>query len=356
MKYMLTIPSVFAAALLTTPTVLAQAPSPDPASPLKLDVSEPRSPNRFGLSYRMGFNVPVSFKHLGGYPALSMPRYTPDGDRYNYDNGYALVDSTGNAMGYTRYWGYDRASQASGDTTVTMQRSSSLAKASSNDHYDVPMSGFELTYNRELIHKKSWRGGLEGAFGYTYMSVHDAEKRSSSVTRVNDNYSLGGTEMPSAPYTGPKSTPGPVIVASPSRTTTEIEKGASITGHRDFSADLFGFRVGPYVDIPLSKSITLNLSGGFALVYVNSDFSYYETVTIAGVGSVERQASGSADDWLPGWYVAGNLSLALSESWSVFAGAQFEDVGHYTHNLKGKQATLDLSRCIFVTVGVSYSF
>jgi formylglycine-generating enzyme len=43
--------------------------------------------------------------------AQGTPRYTLDGDLYNYDDGYVLVDSTGNAGGYTRYWGYDNASQ-----------------------------------------------------------------------------------------------------------------------------------------------------------------------------------------------------------------------------------------------------
>jgi hypothetical protein len=50
------------------------------------------------------------------------------------------------------------------------------------------------------------------------------------------------------------------------------------------------------------------------------------------------------------------LSWALSDSWALAAGAQFEDVGQYTQNLNGKQATLDLSKSIFVTFGVSYSF
>jgi hypothetical protein len=359
MKHISAIQSVFALALLASPQALAQAPFPDTESPLNFEVPQPRSPNRFGLSYRMGLNIPLTFKHIGGYPALSVPRYTPDGDLYNYDNGYVLTDSSGNAMGYSRYWGYDGASQVSADTTVLMQRSSSVARASSNDHDDVPMSGFELTYNRELIHKKAWRGGLEGAFGYTYMSVHDAGTQSANVTRVNDTYSFpqgNGTVVPPAPYTGSKSLPGPVVVASPSRTTTEVAQGASITGQRNFSAGLFGFRFGPYVEIPISKSITFSLSGGFALVYVNSEFSYDETVTIPGVGSVEHHASGSGSDWLPGAYAAGNISVALSESWSLFAGAQFEDVGHYTQTLKGQQATLDLSRSIYVTVGVSYSF
>jgi hypothetical protein len=359
MKPIPAIQSVFAVVLLAALPALAQAPSPDTERPLNLEVPQPRSPNRFGLSYRMGLNIPLTFKHIGGYPALSMPRYTPDGDLYNYDNGYVLTDSSGNAMGYSRYWGYDSASQVSSDSTIVMQRSSSATTVRSGEHDDVPMSGFELTYNREFIHKKAWRGGLEGAFGYTYMSVHDAGKQSTSVTRVNDTYTFPqgtGTVVPPAPYTGHKSSPGPVVITSPSSATTQVEQGATITGQRDFSAGLYGFRVGPYVEIPLSKSITFSLSGGFALVFVNSEFSYDETVTIPGVGSVEHRASGSDSDWLPGFYVAGNLSVALSESWALFAGAQFEDVGQYTQTLKGQQAILDLRRSIYVTVGVTYSF
>ena len=122
MKYIRVIQSVLTVVLLATPPVLAQSPPPDEVSSLKLDLPPAPSPDRIGLSYRMGFNAPVSFKTpvsikgFGGNPAPSAPRYTPDGDRYNYDNGYVLVDSTGNAMGYTRYWGYDSASQVSGNT------------------------------------------------------------------------------------------------------------------------------------------------------------------------------------------------------------------------------------------------
>lgn len=358
MKYIRTIQSVLSVALLAAPSVLAQSSPPDDTLSIKLDIPPAPSPNRIGLSYRMGFNAPVSFSHLGGFPAQSVPRYTPDGDRYNYDNGYVLRDSSGNAMGYTRYWGYDSASQVSGNS-ILMQSSSSAATASSNDHYDNPMSGFELTYNRELIHKKSWRGGLEGAFGYSYMSVHDSGTQSANVTRVNDNYAFQGspTEIPPAPYAGGYSRPGPVIGASPtSRTTDVLQNAATITGSRDFSANLFSFRFGPYVEIPLSKSIAFTLSGGFALMCVNSEFSYDETVTIPDVGSVEHRASGSNTGWRPGGYVAGALSVALSDAWAVVGGAQFESLGQYTQNLNGEQATLDLSKSIFVTLGLSYSF
>jgi len=259
MKPIPAIKSVLSVALLATPGALAQSTSPDTPPSLNLDPPQSQLPNRFGLSYRMGFNAPVSFSKLGGYPALSLARYTPDGDRYNYDNGYVLVDASGNAMGYTRYWGYDNASQVSGNSSIVMQRSSSAPTSSSNDHYDTPMSGFELTYNRELIHRESWRGGLEGAFGYTYMHVHDAGTQSANVTRVDDTYAFPpGAVVPPAGYTGHKSSPpnNTVLGGSPVRSsTTDVPQGASITGQRDFSADLFGFRFGPYVEIPLSRSI-----------------------------------------------------------------------------------------------------
>jgi hypothetical protein len=360
MKHIPAIKSVLSVVLLATPPAFAQSSSPDAGSSLKLDLPKAESANRFGLNYRMGFNAPVSFKNLGGFPALSVPRYTPDGDRYNYDNGYALPDGRVGNTEFTRYWGYDNASQVSGNNAIVMQRSSSSATASSDNHYDNPMSGLELTYNRELIHNESWRGGLEGAFGYTYMHVHDSESQSASVTRVNDTYAYSqnnGVPIPPPGYTGRKSSAGPTVSSSPSSSTTDVQQdAASITGSRDFSADLFNFRVGPYVEIPLSKSIAFTLSGGFALVYVNSKFSFDETVAIAGVGSVEHHASGSGNGLLPGAYVAGNFSVALSDSWAFVAGAQFESVGQYTQTLSGKQATLDLSKSIFVTVGLTYSF
>jgi hypothetical protein len=360
MKHISDAKSVLCAVLFAASPALAQSPSTNEVSSLKLDLPRAPSRNRFGLSYSMGFNAPVSFKNLGGYSALSVPRLTLDGNLYNYDNGFVLPDSGTANSGQTVYWGYDSASQVSGNT-ITMQRSSSEAIASSNDHFDNPMSGVEITYNRELIRKKSWRGGLEGAFGYNYMSIHDGSVQSANVTRVNDVFAFPAVpppQVPTAPYIGRLDQPlQQALDYNPiSSTTTEILQGASIAGQRDFSANLFSLRLGPYFEIPLSKSINFTLSGGFALMYVDSEFSYNETVTIPGLKPLPQQASGSATGWLPGGYVAGAFSLALSDAWAFVAGAQFESVGQYTQTLNGKQATLDLSKSIFVTLGLSYSF
>lgn len=351
---------MFPLAVLATLPSLAQSPSEDAASALNLNLDPPAapSPNRFSLSYRMGFNAPVSFRDVAPIPAPSVAQDTLDGSLYNYNNGYVLTDSSGNAMGYTRYWGYDNASQVSGNGTVVMQKSLSVETASVSDPSDNPMSGVELTYDRELISEASWRGGLEGAFGYTYMSVHDDPMESASVTSVNDVYSFpngGATVLPPPGYTGRKSMPGPVRIASPSSSTIVVAQDASISGQQDFSAGLFDFRFGPYVEVPISKSIAVTLGGGLALVYVSSDFSFNQTVTQGGA-SASYTGSGSHSEWLAGGYVAANLSLALSERWALVAGAQFQDVGHYNQTVNGKEATLDLSKTIFATIGLSYSF
>jgi len=90
---------------------------------------------------------------------------------------------------------------------------------------------------------------------------------------------------------------------------------------------------------------------------VNSEFSYDEVITVPGAGNLlQHEASGSATGWLPGGYVAGTFSVALSDAWAFVAGAQLESVGQYTQTLNGEQAVLDLRKLIFVTLGLSYSF
>jgi hypothetical protein len=361
MKNLPAIQLALAVASLAPLPVLAQSPTVENPPSLNLDAPRSPSPHRFGLGYRVGLNVPLSFKGLGSFPALSASSLsTPDGDPYNYDNGYVYPDSSQSTES-TWYYGYVNADQRLGDTTFLVQRSVSVATADFAEHHDKPMSGFELTYNRELIRKKTWRGGLEGAFGFTHMSVHDGATQSATVARLYDTYSIASADptdvLPLAPYRGDRNGPGALISTSPSSSTPFlVEEGAVVTGQREFSAGIFGIRLGPYVEIPLSKSIAFNLSGGFAAVYVNSEFRYKETATVFGAGSTAHLGSGWNNGWLAGAYVAGNFSVALSDSWAVAAGAQFVDAGRYSHGVNGKEATLDFSRSIFVTLGFTYSF
>src|SRR6266498_3609580 len=63
--------------------------------------------NRVSLSLRLGLGISARFKGIGGSLQASAPaangRRTPDGDRYNYDNGYVLTDLSGNVGNQTWY-------------------------------------------------------------------------------------------------------------------------------------------------------------------------------------------------------------------------------------------------------------
>src|ERR1051326_6401521 len=170
MKPAITSRSLVMASVLATSVAVAQTNAQGTLSPVKVDEAPPVSKNRFGLSYRMGFNISARFRNLGGYAALSNPGPTPTGapskSLWNYDNGYNLNDAPGTPPGMTWYWGYVNTSQVPGDGFLYLSKSSSAPDLVSDSKSDDPQHGFEFTYNRELgkIGRAHW--GLEGAFNF----------------------------------------------------------------------------------------------------------------------------------------------------------------------------------------------
>lgn len=330
-------------------------------TPVVLDPPKAESPNHVGFSYRTAFNVGVDFKHVGTFTPPGALRQTIAGDAFNYDDGYVLTDSSGNTLGFTRYWGYDNASQLPGDGTLLMHSSSSSGTSTSSRD-DGPQPGFELTFNRELGRKGNRSWGLEAAFNYMNVCVRDSRPQLVGVSQRTDVYPLptvpgGGFVVPApAPhYQGPDAADegDTVIGATPVSSSTGTVP-AIVTGSRSFDADVFGFRLGPYVDLPLNDKWSVNLSGGLALAEVNSDFSFTENISLAGVPT--SSGTGSHNDLKIGYYVSGSVSYQFSKNWNAFGGVQFQDLGKYSHQVNGREAVLDLSKSVFVSVGVGFSF
>ncbi len=336
-----------------------------------LDASPAEKLNRIGVSYRMGLNITVDFKKLGGLAPLADPG--PDtGSTYNrnYDNGsYNRVDSSGNAGGMTWYWGYENPNQLQGNAIV-MESSSSPNNGVSKNRQDDPQHGFEITYDRQLYRYESLRFGAEAGLGYTTISVGDSRTVTTTVNRITDTFSIPeGVIVPVAPYHGTYEGPGALLSSSldpGDRTRTILSHDAIITGRRDLDADVFTLRIGPYLEFPIWKRLSFGLSGGLTLAVGDTHFSYRETVTIADTGRVgpARSSSGSQTDFLVGGYVGGNLSYALTSELSIFAGAQYQAAGRSINDTRlrngdpftKKQSILDLGESLIVSVGASYSF
>ena len=352
--------------------VLAAQAADDTSSGLQLEPPA-ENLNHFAVGYRMGFNIPVRFSGVGlfsapGHSVLGAGNQpgnpgpaTGANSNRTYEDGYNQVDSTGNAFGLTSYWGYDHASQVQNNSVIMHSSTSSGVTTGAQD--DDALPGGELSYSRQFLSKAHWRGGLEAAVGYTRLDLNDQQTLSGSASTISDAFALppvpgGGLVVPPPPpYQGPyalSQNGNPLLNASPTRSTSLT--ATTITGQRRFEADLYGLRLGPYIEFPISRRVSLQLSGGFALSYITSDFKYTESTLLPGLVTLSSAGSSSHSDWLPGGYVAGTFSVALSDRWGVFANAQFQDLGQYTHNLNGRQAVMDLRNAIFASFGVSYSF
>jgi hypothetical protein len=332
------------------------------------DVVYQDATNRVSLSLRFGLNINAKFKGIGGSlnPFLyhGNNRKTPDGAAYNYDNGYVLTDVSGNAGNQTWNWGYDNASQVNaGNHTIAFDRTTAAANGNSSASADnnAATPGFELAYDRQLGVKPDWhnlRYGIEAAFNYQPISINNNSTFGATATKQTDTYGYTtGTTPPSNPYQGSYNGPGFVINVPPSSSTTTIPN-ATVSTHDDFDANLWVFRLGPYLEFPFGKKeqFTLSLSAGVALGLLYANESWQQTISIPGNASITTHGGGNDFDVLWGGYASLNADYRINEKWGVIGGVQFQDLGKYNHSFDGRKVSLDLSQSVFFLAGVSYSF
>ena len=317
--------------------------------------------NRLTLSARLGFNLSARFR--GSATSLTPPaRTTPHGDSYNYDDGYVLTDISGNAGGQTWYVGYDNsASQVSGNN-ILMSRSTPGGSFSSPSFGDDPIPGLELTYNGRLGALNGMNYGVEAAGNFMNISLHNRSTFSGSVSRVTDAYPFTpGTTPPGAtpgnPYQGSYEGPGFLLGDTPvSSSTALVPGGITVSGSRKIDADLWGFRLGPYLDFPLADNVNIWVSGGLAAGLITADASWSDIITVPGSGGVNSSGSGHNDALVWGYFLAANASWDLSDHWSAVLSVQYQDLGNYRHNFGGRTVELDLSNSFFLTIGFSRKF
>ena len=322
--------------------------------------------NRLSFSSRFGFNISARFKNisLATPPSARTTPPTPDypnGVPYNYDDGYVggvggvPTDKSGNYGGQTWYWGYDNASQISGNT-ILMSRTTASASGSSQSIEGDPQLGCELTYDRLLGVWGDARYGLEVAANYMNISMHGSSSYPANATRVTDAYPFTpGTTPPgtvTGPYQGSFEGPGFLIGDTPVGSTSVAVPGAMVNDHQNLDADLWGFRLGPYLEVPIGEPMTLTLSGGLAVGILDADASWSLTV-----GNATPLSGGGHDNAvLWGGYLSAAATWRFSENWSVIGGAQYQTLGNYQHSYGGRTVELDLSNSWFLTLGLSYTF
>lgn len=331
------------------------------------------SNDSLSLSMRFGLNMSGKFLGTGGSVApYDNGKRTPNGDLYNYDNGYVIEDVAQNTGNQTYYYGFDNASQITGVPRVqqylTLDQTVRSPVGGAGDSLYDPRIGAELTYNHHLGTKENWhhlRYGIEIAANYTPIEFNDVYQNG-DVTETTTPYTFSfaaGTAAPSAPfqgnYYGPNANGSSYAILNSTPTAgTPFSTSASFIAKQYFKGDLWGFRLGPYIEMPLSRKLTVHVSGGFAVGLLDDTASWSETTTPSAAPGNPSTVSGGGNDLsvLYGEYARLNFAWQFDKHWGAEVGAQFQNLGIYDHDFGGRTVELDLSRSIFVEAGISYSF
>ncbi len=342
---------LMAAALLAA--ALGSAQNADPNWPADREAGALPPQNRFSFNYRAAFNLRASFHHLGGVRPVSNPNGVATEQDHTYDDGYVLRDS-GIGDGYTWNWGYANSSQVPGNDTIQFHSHRANGDGRINDVSDDPQHGAELVYERLIGRAGDGVWGVENGFNWINIGQQSTSSARITAQRTTDTYPLNDVVPPQPPYNGSFTGPGPLISDTPTRTVAPVD--ATIKGRHELEADLFGFRLGPYYEVPLNKHVQLHLSGGLALGLIDSRFSYREIGLAAGQAIGSARGSGHKTDFLFGGYAGADLSYSLGKGWSLFGGAQYQYLTAFTQKVNGRQARLDFSRAVYLRSGVSFEF
>jgi hypothetical protein len=79
-------------------------------------------------------------------------------------------------------------------------------------------------------------------------------------------------------------------------------------------------------------------------------------VDFGGASPLRHHASDNDSDIVVGGFIGANLGYQFNPRWNAHLGAQFESLGDYSQTVAGHKASIDLSKGLYVTLGIGYSF
>lgn len=322
------------------------------------DADESDWTKNFRIGLAVGYNVSAQFHFNGSFSASgSNPGLAGvSGVNHTFDDGYVLVDKTGDAGGYTSNWGYDQASQYNATThQLTMRSVSSFTTSGSGEYTDQPFFGFDMAYGGIIVDTSIGRIGWELGFDLLPFSINDTQSLQGSFIRTIDTFNTGGITLPTAPYHGSPSGIGPTILDTASTQTNQTLPGV-IGGSRRLHGMLYEVRLGPTLFVPLGQRWTVSAALGPAMGIVPADYQYSETFVFSDGSTGSTTGRFGKTDFQFGGYVSGTVYLKVQKDAEIYAGAQAMDLGSARYASGGREADLKLGAAVVFSIGINWPF
>lgn len=347
--------------LLILPLTSAFAGEPDSAK--GLIIPKEASPWRIGGGYAQLFGLKTEFSGLGTFQSAFMPQAPGTGIERDYDNGYVHVDSSGNLGGETWNWSYNDTTQynPAGTGSIDYSISNSLANGEATERGDSE-PGVEIFAYYDMgpadlsglkIRSATW--GFRGGIQHFRINMENHDFVSTTVGTTTDNFDLGGTIPPLAPYTGSFSGPGPLLGDDPIRS-TGVSNSGLISGKRDLDAHLTLATFGSYLQIPASSDMDVLLEAGASLGLAHGSYSFTSQTTIAGLGTQSSNGNKSSTKLLPGIYLGVSGIYQINESFSLIGATRYQYMSSFDLETNGSKATLSFDSAFMISLGGVYSF
>ena len=336
------------------PAVLAQPDTfygnPDSYAFIRIPSDTDDWTRHFRIGALLGMNISANFTRSGTFgvsgnnPALGI-----------YDDGYVRTDSTGNAGGQTSFWGYNNASQLSGNS-LTMTAANSFTTSSSSQEQGGVFPGFDMAYGDNLWYWKHARVGWEFGFGLLPIDIVDNQTAPASVIQSTYNFNTGGILAPQAPYQGPFNA-GPYAPTIPTNYTSSssVDPNGTVSGSQKMDVMLYTWRLGPTFYWDLSDNVGMSLGAGPAVGLVAGDYKYNEVIT-AGNVSASNSGKIGGTDFVYGGYVNAMVMYHAVENGDIYAGIQFMPMTDATIGGGGREGRLNLGGQVHFSIGVNWPF
>jgi hypothetical protein len=310
----------------------------------------------FRIGAVVGMNISAHFSMNGS----SFPISGNDPGHGIYDDGYVRTDNTGNAGGWTAYWGYNNASQYNSTAqTLTMHAANSFSASDNGSVNGSAFPGFDMAYGDNLWYWKHARVGWELGFDWLPINISEKSSGGASVTQTTYTFNTGwrpGYPIPDAPYQGlPDGGPNEPTILTNFQSNTITDPNGSFTATHSLDVTLYTLRLGPTFYWDLTDHLGMSLGAGPAVGIVSGDYKYDEIVTANGVNA-HNQGQIGGTELVYGGYANAALMYHVVDNGDIFISAQYMPMSDATISGGGREGRLNLGGQLYFSVGISWPF